>query len=70
MAAAQILNLTHAVDYKVTGVGNKLEEVDDKIDAVIKGMPGLLATYSPILIFRVLLDGKDTKVVVDDMKCA
>ena len=31
MAAAQILNLTHTVDNKVTGVGNKL-------DVVMKGM--------------------------------
>jgi hypothetical protein len=31
MAAAQILKLTNAVDNKVTGVGNKLEEVDDKM---------------------------------------
>ncbi|KAF8262488.1 hypothetical protein EI94DRAFT_707669 [Lactarius quietus] len=46
MAAAQILNLTHAVDNKVTGVGNKLKEVDDKMDVVIKGMPGLLASTS------------------------
>jgi hypothetical protein len=42
---AQILKLTHAVDNKVTGVGNKLKEVDDKMDVVIKGKPGLLATY-------------------------
>ena len=26
MAAAQILNLTHTVDNKVTGVGNKLKD--------------------------------------------
>jgi hypothetical protein len=38
MAAAQTLKLTHAVD-------NKLKEVDDKMDVVIKGKPGLLATY-------------------------
>ena len=37
MAAAQILNLTHTVDNKVTGVGNKLKEMDDKMDVVIKG---------------------------------
>ena len=37
MAAAQILNLTHTVDNKVTGVGNKLKEIDDKMDVVIKG---------------------------------
>ncbi|KAF8261137.1 hypothetical protein EI94DRAFT_1705763 [Lactarius quietus] len=30
------MNLTHAVDNKVTGVGNKLKEVDDKMDVVIK----------------------------------
>ena len=39
MAAAQILKLTHTVDKKVTGVGNKLEDVDDKLDVVVKGMP-------------------------------
>ena len=32
MAAAQILNLTHTVDKKVTGVGNNLE-------IVMKGTP-------------------------------
>ena len=37
MAAAQILNLTHTVDNKVTGVGNKLKEIDDKMNVVIKG---------------------------------
>jgi len=36
MAAAQILNLARAIDNKVTGVGNKLEDVDDKMDVVIK----------------------------------
>ena len=38
MAAAQILSLTHTVDNKVTGVGNKLNDVDDKMDIVVKGM--------------------------------
>jgi hypothetical protein len=38
MAAAQILKLTHTVDTKVTGVGNKLNGVDDKIGVVVKGM--------------------------------
>ncbi|KAH8978237.1 hypothetical protein EDB92DRAFT_2119397 [Lactarius akahatsu] len=36
MAAAQILSLTHAVDNKVTVVGIKLKDVDDKMDLVIK----------------------------------
>ena len=45
MAAAQILSLTHAVDNKVTGVGNKLKEVDDKMDVVMKGTPDLSLTY-------------------------
>ena len=40
MAAAQILMLTHVVDGKVTGVGNELE-MEDKMDVVIKGTPGL-----------------------------
>jgi hypothetical protein len=40
MAAAQILNLTHTVDKKVTGVGNKL-------DVVMKGRPGRLVISSP-----------------------
>ena len=39
MAAAQILSLTHTVDNKVTGVGNKLKDVDDKMNVVVKGMP-------------------------------
>ena len=39
MAAAQILNLTHTVDNKVTGVGNKLKEMDDKMVVVMKGRP-------------------------------
>jgi hypothetical protein len=39
MAAAQILKLTRTVDTKVTGVGNKLKGVDDKIDVVVKGTP-------------------------------
>ena len=37
MAAAQILILTHTVDNKVTGVGNKLNDVDNKMDIVVKG---------------------------------
>ncbi|KAH9175554.1 hypothetical protein EDB89DRAFT_320631 [Lactarius sanguifluus] len=36
MAAAQILNLTHGVDNKVTSVGNKLKDMDDKMDVVMK----------------------------------
>ena len=40
MAAAQILKLTHIVDNKVTGIGNKLKDVDDKMDVIIKGRPG------------------------------
>jgi ABC-type transporter Mla subunit MlaD len=47
MAAAQILNLTHVVNNKVREVGTKLKDVDDKIDVVIRGRPGLLATHSP-----------------------
>lgn len=37
MAAAQVLNLTHAVVNKLTGVGSKLKGVDDKIDVVTNG---------------------------------
>jgi hypothetical protein len=77
MAAAQILSLTHAVDDKVTGVGSKLKGVDNKMDIVIKGTPVLLVTHLPILIAYMYLDGKDTKVFVqqtsnnvDDMKCS
>ena len=40
MAAAQILNLTHTIDNKVTGVDNKL-------DTVLQGRLGLLALHSP-----------------------
>ena len=47
MAAAQILSLTHAVDSKVTGVGNKLNDVDDKMDIVISGSPDPLASHLP-----------------------
>ena len=39
MAAAQILHLTHAVDKKVAGVGNKLKDVDNKMDVIINGRP-------------------------------
>jgi hypothetical protein len=61
MAAAQILKLAHTVDNKVTGVGNRLKEVDDKMDVVIKGTPGLLATYWPTLIARMLARRKGYK---------
>ena len=51
MAAAQNLRLTHSVedrvkivDEKVTGVGNNMKDVDDKMDIVLKGMPSALAT--------------------------
>jgi len=47
MAAAQILSLTHAVDNKVTGVGNKLKDMDDKMDVVIKGGSRMLASHLP-----------------------
>ena len=70
MAAAEILKLAHAVD-------NKVKEVDDKMDIVMKGTPTLLVTYCLFLIRLCWLDGKDTKVViqqtstnVDDMKCS
>ncbi|KAF8260976.1 hypothetical protein EI94DRAFT_1810940 [Lactarius quietus] len=36
MTAAQILNLAHTIDNKVTVVGNKLNDVDDKMDVVTK----------------------------------
>jgi hypothetical protein len=39
MAAAQILSLTHAINNKVT-------DVDDKMDVVIRGRPGPLASHS------------------------
>jgi hypothetical protein len=61
MAAAQILKLTHVVDNKVTGVGNKLKEMEDKIDVVIKGAPDMLAIYRPILIARMLARWKGYK---------
>ena len=53
MAAAQILNLTHTIDNKVTYVGNKLRDVDDKMDVVIKGMPHMFFIHH-ILIPRTL----------------
>jgi hypothetical protein len=44
MAAAQILRLTHCVEVKVkviddnvTGVRDKMVDVDDKMDTVLKG---------------------------------
>ena len=52
MAAAQILNLTHTIDNKVTSVGDKLKDVDDKMDVVIKGMPRVFFIHH-ILIARV-----------------
>ena len=55
MAAAQILNLTHAVDGKVTGVGNKLKDVDDKMNVVMNGRPGILATDLPNPDLRVIV---------------
>ncbi|KAH9073507.1 hypothetical protein EDB83DRAFT_78369 [Lactarius deliciosus] len=36
MAATHILSLTHAVDNKVTSVGNKLKDVDNRMDVVIR----------------------------------
>ena len=50
MAAAQILSITRTIDNKVTGVGNKLNDVDDKMDVVIKGMPRFEYFIHPILI--------------------
>ena len=44
------LKLTHAVDNRVFGVGNKLKEVDDKMDVIMEGTPGLSATNRSILI--------------------
>jgi methyl-accepting chemotaxis protein len=114
MAAAQILNLTHRVDKKVTdvgnqvtgvgnqvtgvgnqvagvgnqvarvgnqvtGVGNKLNDVDDKMDIVVQGMPHVEHSFTihPILIALCWLDGKDSKIAlqqtsnnVDDVKCS
>jgi hypothetical protein len=61
MATAQILKLTHVVDNKVTGVRNKLKEMEDKIDVVIKGVPDLLAIYRPILIAHMLARWKGHK---------
>ena len=50
MAAAQILSLTHAVDQKVVVVRNELKDAGDKMDIIINGKPGLLATHPPTLI--------------------
>jgi hypothetical protein len=36
MATALILKLMHAVNNKVTGVGDKLKGVDDNLDVIIK----------------------------------
>jgi hypothetical protein len=51
MAAAQILNLTHRVDNKVTDVGIKLKDVDDKMGVVVQGMPRVEHSFNihPIL---------------------
>jgi hypothetical protein len=46
MAAAQILNLTHRVDNKVTDVGIKLKDVDDKMGVVVQGMPRVKHSYT------------------------
>jgi hypothetical protein len=86
MAAAQILNLTHRVDNKVTGignqvtgVGNKLKDVDNKMDILVQGMPcvGHSFTIHSILIALCWLDGKGMKVAlqqmsnnIDDVKCS
>lgn len=50
MASLQILNLTHAVGSKVTCVGNKLNEMNDKVDVVMKGTPFALTTYSSTIL--------------------
>jgi hypothetical protein len=75
MAAAQILHLTHTVDNKVTDVGRKLKEVDDKMDVVMKGrLCWPLIDLSQLSVCW--LDGKDKNEVlqrtsnnVDDLKC-
>ena len=36
MAAAQFLNLTHAIDDKVTSVRDRSKEVDEKMDDVLR----------------------------------
>jgi hypothetical protein len=56
MAAAQILNRTYQVDKKVAGVGNKLNDVDDKMGVVVQGMPRVehSSTIHPILIAPML----------------
>ena len=57
MAAAQILRVTHSVenrvmvvDDKVTAVGNKMKDMDDKMGIVLNGMPDVLVTQDPTLI--------------------
>jgi hypothetical protein len=79
MAAAQILNLTHRVDNKVTDVGIKLKDVDDKMGVVVQGMPRVEHSFTFTQSFLRLswLDGKDVKVAlqktsnnVDDVKCS
>ena len=45
MAAAQILSLMHAVDDNITGVGNEVKVVGDKMDIILKGTPVLLVTF-------------------------
>jgi hypothetical protein len=52
IAAAQSLSLTHAFNNKVTDVG-------DKVDVVMKGRPRMLA--SPILTVRMLARWKGRK---------
>lgn len=79
MASVQILNLTHVVGSKVTGVGNKLEEMNDKVDIVMKGTPVLLTVYPSIVIDSRICSpvGKDAKELlqqtsndIDKMKCS
>ena len=57
MAAAQILRLTHSVenrvmvvDDKVTAVGNKMKDMDDKMCIVSNGRPDPSSTRDPTLI--------------------
>ena len=57
MAAAQILRLTHSVenrvmvvDDKVTAVGNKMKDMDDKMCIVSNGKPNPSSTREHILI--------------------
>ena len=66
MATAQLLTLTHGVDYKVTriddevkGVVGKVRDIDDKVKVVQGGAQYIILSYA--CLFKRLCDQRETK---------